>query len=130
MHKPLACSCLHAYTTKTHRDTDAANSERTAQITRGRMCLENDSRLSNLLTFAQGEDGASGRVRDAETKCTDHDACEQAHAFSTVGVRNHVSVADGEESDRDEPHGAQEVTGHILSIMVPTKNPANPVQRK
>lgn len=48
-----------------------------------------------------------------------HDPCEQAHAFATVGVRDHVPVADGQEGDGDQPHGAQEVAGHLLLVMVP-----------
>lgn len=79
--------------------------------------------FSNLLTFEQGEDTASGRVWEErkERKWTDHDACEQTDSFATVGVRYHVSIADGEESDGDKPHGSQEVTGHVLCIMVPEK---------
>lgn len=48
-----------------------------------------------------------------------HDPCEQAHALATVRVRHHVPVADGEEGDGDKPHGAQEVTGHFLFVMIP-----------
>lgn len=48
-----------------------------------------------------------------------HDPCEQTHAFATVRVRYHVPVADGEEGDGDKPHGAQEVTGHFLFVMIP-----------
>lgn len=48
-----------------------------------------------------------------------HDPREQTHAFATVRVRYHVPVADGEEGDGDEPHGAQEVTGHFLFVMIP-----------
>ncbi|PWA23828.1 hypothetical protein CCH79_00010971 [Gambusia affinis] len=44
-------------------------------------------------------------------------------SFATVGVRNHVSIADGEESDRDKPHRSQEVTGHILSVMYMKDSP-------
>lgn len=51
--------------------------------------------------------------------CTHHDAREQTHALPTVGMRHHVSIADGQEGDRDEPHGAQEVAGHFLLVMVP-----------
>lgn len=51
-----------------------------------------------------------------------HDAGEQAHAFPTVGVRHHVSVANGEEGDGDKPHGPQEVAGHFLLIMVPRES--------
>lgn len=51
-----------------------------------------------------------------------HDAGEQAHAFPAVGVRHHVSVADGEEGDGDKPHGPQEVAGHFLFIVVPGEN--------
>lgn len=56
-----------------------------------------------------------------ERKCTDHDACEQTDSFATVGVRNHVSVANGQEGDGDKPHGAQKVTGHVLGIMIPKR---------
>lgn len=48
-----------------------------------------------------------------------HDPCEQAHAFATVGVRDHVPVADGQEGDGDQPHGPQEVAGHLLLVVVP-----------
>lgn len=60
-----------------------------------------------------------GHRRRRDRKYTDHNACEQTDSFATVGVRNHVSIANGKESDRDKPHRSQEVTGHILSVMVP-----------
>lgn len=76
--------------------------------------------LSNLLTFERGEDSARGRERQREEReCTHHDSCEQTDSFATVGVRNHVSIADGQESDGDKPHGSQKVTGHVLGIMIP-----------
>lgn len=50
---------------------------------------------------------------------THHDAGEQTHALPAVGVRHHVSVADGQEGDGDKPHGSQEVAGHFLLVMVP-----------
>lgn len=50
-----------------------------------------------------------------------HDASEQADSLPTVGVWDHVTIADGEESDGDEPHGTQEVAGYILLVMVPAK---------
>ena len=51
---------------------------------------------------------------------TDHDASEQTHPLAAVGVGDHVSVADRQERDGDEPHGTQEVTGDVLGIVVPT----------
>ena len=50
---------------------------------------------------------------------THHDASEQTPALPTVGVWHHVSIADGQEGDGDEPHGAQKVAGHFLLVMVP-----------
>jgi len=55
----------------------------------------------------------------AKTRGTHHNPCKQTHAFPTVRVRYHVPVADGEEGNRDEPHGSQEVTGHFLFVMIP-----------
>lgn len=52
-------------------------------------------------------------------KGTHHNPCKQTHAFPTVRVWYHVPVADGEEGNRDEPHGSQEVTGHFLFVMIP-----------
>ncbi|TNN72937.1 hypothetical protein EYF80_016866 [Liparis tanakae] len=70
-----------------------------------------------------GEDSAQGKESEGDrkrgSKCTHHDPGEQTDSFATVGVRNHVSVADGQESDGDKPHGAQEVAGHILGIVIP-----------
>lgn len=52
-----------------------------------------------------------------------HDSCQQADPLPTVGVRDHVAVADGQEGDGDQPHRPQERTGHLLGIVVPaTKN--------
>ena len=50
---------------------------------------------------------------------THHNPCKQTHAFPTVRVWYHVPVANGEEGNRDEPHGSQEVTGHFLFVMIP-----------
>lgn len=63
--------------------------------------------------------GQRAREGGKEGGLTDHDSREQTHSFTTVGVRDHVSIADGQEGDGDKPHGSQEVTGHILSIVVP-----------
>lgn len=52
---------------------------------------------------------------------THHDASEKTDTFPTVRVGHHVPIADGQERDGDEPHGAQKVTGHILLVMVPAK---------
>ena len=41
----------------------------------------------------------------ASGACTDHDAGQQAHPLAAVRVGDHVSVADGEERDGDQPHG-------------------------
>lgn len=79
--------------------------------------------LSNLLTFERGKDSTEGRASEADKRrgreCTDHDSCEQTDSFATVGVRNHVSIADGQKGDGDKPHGSQEVTGHFLFVMIP-----------
>ena len=51
-----------------------------------------------------------------------HDSSQEANTFPAVGVRDHVSIPDGQEGDGDEPHGTQERigAGHILlSVMVP-----------
>lgn len=50
-----------------------------------------------------------------------HNPGEQADPLPTVGVGDHVTVADGEKRDGDEPHGTQEVTGHVLLVVVPAK---------
>lgn len=50
-----------------------------------------------------------------------HNASQKTHALATVGMRHHVSIADGEEGDGDEPHGSQEIAGHVLSVMVPER---------
>lgn len=52
-----------------------------------------------------------------------HDAGEQAHALPAVGVGHHVTVADGQEGDGDEPHGPQEVAGHFLLVVIPEGEP-------
>lgn len=63
-----------------------------------------------------GTGGTASELSDEEAH---HDPREQTHAFATVRVRHHVPVANGEEGDGDEPHGAQEVTGHFLFVMIP-----------
>lgn len=70
----------------------------------------------------EGRTALLGEQREGtERKCTDHDAREQTDSFATVSMRNHVSIANRQESNRDKPHGPQEVTGHILGIMIPKK---------
>lgn len=32
---------------------------------------------------------------------------------------HHVPITNGEEGDRYEPHGSQEVTGHFLFVVIP-----------
>lgn len=59
-----------------------------------------------------------------------HDASEQADSLPTVGVWDHVTVADGEEGDGDEPHGTQEVAGYILLVMVPAKETQTSVSQQ
>ena len=54
--------------------------------------------------------------------CTDHDSRQQTHSFATVRVRHHVAVANGQEGDGDKPHGSQEITGHILGVVVPERH--------
>ena len=58
-----------------------------------------------------------------------HDAGEQTDPLPAVGVRHHVPVADGEEGDGDEPHGPQEVAGHLLLVVVPARGRAQPSAR-
>lgn len=48
-----------------------------------------------------------------------HDSCKQAHPLATVGVRDHVAVANGQEGDGDQPHCSKKGTGHLLCIMIP-----------
>lgn len=50
---------------------------------------------------------------------TYHNPCKQTHAFPTVRVWYHVPVANGEEGNRNEPHGSQKVTGDFLFVMIP-----------
>lgn len=50
-----------------------------------------------------------------------HNAGQKTHPLATVGMRHHVSIANGEEGDGNEPHGSQEIAGHVLSIMVPAR---------
>lgn len=59
------------------------------------------------------------RIYLSEQRGTHHDPCKQTHAFPTVRVWYHVPVANGEEGNRDEPHGSQEVTRHFLFVMIP-----------
>lgn len=77
---------------------------------------------SGLGRFSKPAPVATGRAVcacGADERETHHDPCEQTHAFPTVRVRHHVPVADGEEGDRNEPHGSQEVTGHFLFVVIP-----------
>lgn len=50
-----------------------------------------------------------------------HDSRQQANPLPTVGVRDHVAVADGQEGDGDQPHGTKESTGHLLCIVIPVE---------
>lgn len=43
---------------------------------------------------------------------------------------DHVTIANGEESDGDEPHGTQEVAGHILLVVVPAKETRTSVSQQ
>lgn len=67
----------------------------------------------------QSERRREERRRESGGRRPHHDPREQTHAFATVRVRHHVAVADGEEGDGDEPHGAQKVTGHLLFVVIP-----------
>lgn len=57
-------------------------------------------------------------VIDGGCKVTHHDSRQQTHSFAAVGVWHHVSITDGQEGDRDQPHCAQEVTCHFLFIVI------------
>lgn len=59
-----------------------------------------------------------------------HDASEQADSLPTVGVWDHVPIADGEEGDGDEPHSTQEVAGYILLVVVPAKETGTSVSQQ
>lgn len=50
-----------------------------------------------------------------------HDSCQQTNSLPAVGVRDHVTVADGQEGDGDQPHGAKESTGYLVCIVVPAQ---------
>lgn len=50
-----------------------------------------------------------------------HDSCQQANPLATVGVRDHVAVADGQKGDGYQPHCSKEGTGHLLCIMIPVE---------
>lgn len=52
---------------------------------------------------------------------TYHDACQKTHPFTTVGVRDHVAITDGQESDRDQPHRPKEGAGYLLCVMIPAE---------
>ena len=45
-------------------------------------------------------------VKQGDEEVTHHDPSQETDPFPTVGVRDHVSVADGQEGDGDEPHGS------------------------
>lgn len=51
--------------------------------------------------------------------CSHHDAGQEANSLPTVRVWDHVPVSDGEEGDRDQPHGSQEVAGYVLVVVIP-----------
>lgn len=48
-----------------------------------------------------------------------HDAGQEANSLPAVRVWDHVPVSDGEEGDRDQPHGSQEVAGDVLAVVIP-----------
>lgn len=113
---------LHPYKPKHTEAQMQAHSGMIAQITQTAEFLLQMTACSLIcwpLNEARTVPGG-GRARErGEEECTDHDSCEQTDSFATVGVRNHVSIADGQESDGDKPHGSQKVTGHVLGIMIP-----------
>lgn len=54
-----------------------------------------------------------------DSLCSHHDAGQEANSLPTVRVWDHVPVSDGEEGDRDQPHGSQEVAGYVLVVVIP-----------
>lgn len=52
---------------------------------------------------------------------TYHYACQKTNPFPTVGVRDHVAIADGQESDRDQPHCPKEGASYLLCVMIPAE---------
>lgn len=62
-----------------------------------------------------------GRAGGQAKAGTHHDAREQTDALPTVRVGHHVPVTNGQECDGDEPHGAQEVAGDVLLVVVPAE---------
>lgn len=52
---------------------------------------------------------------------TYHDACQKTNPFPTVGVGDHVAVANGQESDRDQPHRPEEGAGDLLCVVIPAE---------
>lgn len=57
--------------------------------------------------------------RDSLALCSHHNAGQEANSFPTVRVWDHVPISDGEEGDRDQPHGSQEVAGYVLVVVIP-----------
>lgn len=55
----------------------------------------------------------------AKSHVTYHDPCKKTHAFPTVRVWYHVTVANRKEGNGNKPHGSQEVTGYFLFVMIP-----------
>lgn len=49
---------------------------------------------------------------------TYHDACQKTNPFPTVGVRDHVTITDGQESNRDQPHCPKEGASYLLSVVI------------
>lgn len=58
---------------------------------------------------------------------THHDSSEQTHALPAVCVGHHVTIANGQERDGDEPHGSQEIARDILLVVVPAKQQRKPL---
>ena len=48
-----------------------------------------------------------------------HDSSEKTDAASTVGVRHHIPVANGQEGDGHHPQGFHVVTAQVPIVMVP-----------
>lgn len=50
-----------------------------------------------------------------------HDARQKTNPFPAVGVRDHVAVTDGQESDGDQPHRPKEGASYLLCVMIPVE---------
>lgn len=52
------------------------------------------------------------------SRCAHHYSSEKADAASTVSVRHHVSITNGQESDRDHPQGLHVVATEVSVVVV------------